>query len=155
MKVYDLETFSWEYYPLMDNDHNYGINEYADLFAHEGYIYLSIKRRRNKEGTNTVLSWQCLYRFNVNTHRWEQLKNIADNAEDCMNIDAVWFDGQQLYVHSDKPFYGNIILQQIVGKRLTYISLPTSCIQASIMVTSTIKQKISIFTASRKNNRKK
>lgn len=104
LKVYDLETFSWEYYPLMDNDHNYGINEYADLFAHEGYIYLSIKRRRNKEGTNTVLSWQCLYRFNVNTHRWEQLKNIADNAEDCMNIDAVWFDGQQLYVHSDKPF---------------------------------------------------
>ncbi|WP_294605709.1 IPT/TIG domain-containing protein [uncultured Bacteroides sp.] len=104
LKVYDLETFSWEYYPLMDNEHNYGTNEYANLFAHEGYIYLSIKRRRYNEETGTVLSWQCFYRFNVNTHQWEQLKNIADNAEDCMNIDAVWFDGQQLYMHSDKPF---------------------------------------------------
>lgn len=98
LKCYDTATRQWTDYPFECEDFNFSY--IRQLFGAGNYIYMSVSSYKTDPDTCELKHWQELYRFNLNTHSWEQLNDVADHIDNLIYSNYVLWDESTVYCHS-------------------------------------------------------
>lgn len=94
---YNPQTGIWERYPL---DYSNGYCERVDLFGIDEYIYGAFQMIYRDQENRSIYK-QHWGRFNINSKKWEYLKDIAEDESGFIPIDYMYKEKELIYVYSE------------------------------------------------------